>query len=96
MSLDPIGLGSGASPLRSSPSSTGGEHFADALTRMLRDVNRDQLVAKAKIENLVVEGKGSIHDAMVAMTKAEGSFRLLMQMRNRIVEGVNELLRTQV
>lgn len=94
MAIDPIG--SGAGPLGPSETRAGGERFADALTRMLRDVNRDQLVAKQKMESLIVEGKGSIHDAMVAMTKAEGSFRLLMQMRNRIVEGVNELLRTQI
>jgi len=96
MAIDPIGAGAGASPLGSSEARAGGERFADALTRMLRDVNRDQLVAKQKMESLIVEGKGSIHDAMVAMTKAEGSFRLLMQMRNRIIEGVNELLRTPI
>jgi flagellar hook-basal body complex protein FliE len=30
------------------------------------------------------------------MSKAEGSFRLAMQLRNRVVEAVNQLLQTQV
>jgi flagellar hook-basal body complex protein FliE len=39
-----------------------------------------------------VEGKGSIHEAMVAITNAEGSFRLMMEIRNRLVLGINQLL----
>ncbi len=70
----------------------GGERFADALTRWLHEVNSDQVEAASKIKDLVVEGKGTIHDAMIAINNAEGSFRLLMEMRNRLIDGVNRLL----
>jgi flagellar hook-basal body complex protein FliE len=73
---------------------TGGESFAQALTGMLQDVNSDQVVAAEQIRALAVEGEGSIHEAMVAISHAEGSFRLMMEVRNRIVQGVQELLRT--
>jgi len=73
-----------------------GESFAAAVTKMLRDVNADQVDAAREVQSLVVDGKGSIHDAMVAMSKAEGSFRLAMEMRNRLIDGINRLLQTQV
>jgi flagellar hook-basal body complex protein FliE len=73
---------------------SGGETFAAALTEMVQSVNADQVAAAEQIRALAVEGEGSIHEAMVAISHAEGSFRLMMEVRNRIVQGVNELLRT--
>ena len=72
----------------------GGESFAAAVTRLIQDVNRDQIEAARKIEDLTVNGTGTIHETMIAMSKAEGSFRLLMEMRNRIIDGVNQLLQS--
>jgi flagellar hook-basal body complex protein FliE len=72
----------------------GGENFAAAVTRLIEDVNQDQVEAAHKIEDLTVNGRGTIHEAMIAMSKAEGSFRLLMEMRNRIIDGVNQLLQS--
>ena len=74
----------------------GGERFASALKQHLLDVNRDQVVAAQKIREFAVDGEGSIQEAMIAMSKAEGSFRLLMEMRNRMVQAVNRLLQTRV
>ena len=71
-----------------------GSSFAKTLTTMLRDANADQVEAADQIRRLAVDGEGSIHDAMVAMSNAEGSFRLMMEIRNRIVQGFNELLQT--
>jgi len=73
---------------------SGGGAFAKALTEMVRDVNSDQVAAADQIRALAVDGEGSIHEAMVAISRAEGSFRLMMEVRNRIVQGVNDLLRT--
>ncbi len=95
MAIDPIGA-RGLGAAAGQAERAGGERFADALGEMLRDVNRDQLDAAKQAEELLVEGKGSIHEAMVAMSRAEGSFRLLMEMRNRLVDGLNRLLQAQV
>ncbi len=95
MAIDPVGA-RGLLPTSGQLPEAGGDRFADALTRMLRDVNHDQLDAAQKAEDLLVTGKGSIHDAMLAMSRAEGSFRLLMEMRNRLVDGLNRLLQAQV
>ena len=75
---------------------SGGENFAATITRLIDDANREQIDAAQKVSDLLVHGKGTIHDAMIAVDNAEGSFRLLMEMRNRMIEGVNRLLETQV
>ena len=72
----------------------GGESFAAAITGLLREANQDQIDASAKVIDLTVRGQGDIHDAMVAVESAESSFRLLMEMRNRLIEGVSRLLET--
>ena len=95
MAIDPIGTDPFADPTRFTQK-TGGESFAETVTRVLKDANSDQVTAAAKINDLMVEGKGSIHDTMVAMSNAEGSFRLMMEIRNRMIEAVNRLLQTQV
>jgi len=73
-----------------------GSGFAEALGNVIAEANRDQVDATRKALDLVVNGRGTIHDAMVAVDNAEGSFRLLMEMRNRLIEGVNRLLETQL
>ena len=95
MAIDPIGTDHFADPTRFTQK-TGGESFAETVTRVLKDANSDQVTAAGKINELMVEGKGSIHDTMVAMSNAEGSFRLMMEIRNRMIEAVNRLLQTQV
>ncbi|MFQ5513723.1 MAG: flagellar hook-basal body complex protein FliE [Myxococcota bacterium] len=94
MAIDPIG--SGARPSLGANEAHGGAKFAEAMTELLRDVNADQIDAARQIKSLLVDGNGSIHEAMIAMGKAEGSLRLLMEMRNRLVDGINRLLQTQV
>ena len=74
----------------------GGESFAGTITRVLQEANQEQVSASRTISDLVVDGQGTIHDAMIAVNKAESSFRLLMEMRNRLIEGVNALLETKV
>ena len=81
--------------LEAEPSRRGGESFAASLTEILQEANRDQVEAAQQIKSLVVDGEGTIHDAMSAMNKAEGSFRLLMEMRNRLLDGIDRLLQTR-
>jgi flagellar hook-basal body complex protein FliE len=95
MAIQPVG-NSPSSGLEIKDGAQGTGRFVDDLSRMLRSVNQDQLDASRAIERLMVDGEGSIHEAMIEMTKAEGSFRLLMTMRNRLIDAVHRLLQTQV
>lgn len=94
MSVEGIGNGSRGPGVVDLAERGGGKTFAGELTKFLKDVNSDQVKAAGEIKRLAVDGEGSIHEAMVAMSNAEGSFRLAMEIRNRVIQGINQLLQT--
>ena len=94
MAVEPVDSAATNQFLTRRTAASNGSEFARALTKMIQDVNSDQIQAAKKIRDLAVEGEGSIHEAMVAISNAEGSFRLMMEIRNRVVQGVNQLLQT--
>ena len=73
-----------------------GPSFADALTESLSKVNDLQKEADVAIKDFVSGETGNIHETMIAVNKADLAFRLTMQVRNKIVEAYNEVLRMQV
>ena len=74
----------------------GGKPFSETLTESLKEVNSLQNQADKVIENLVAGKSQSIHETMIAVNKADLAFRMTMQVRNKIVEAYQEVLRMQV
>ncbi len=70
--------------------------FGEVLKDSLKQVNSLQQEADASIQSLATGGAASLHDTMLAVQKAELSFKLMMQVRNKIVEAYQEVLRMQV
>jgi flagellar hook-basal body complex protein FliE len=89
------GLGGPEAPGKSSAPSAAGS-FAAVLKSSLTEVNQMQQQADAAITALASGEKASLHDTMIAMEQADVSFRLMMQVRNKIVEAYQEILRMQV
>jgi len=75
---------------------TGEKSFGAVLKDMLKDVNEMQAEADDAIARVQIENAGSIHEAMIALEKADLSFRAMMQVRNKILEAYNEVMRMQV
>ena len=73
-----------------------GASFANILQDSLKQVNALQNEADQAIESLATGGPATLHDTMLAVEKAELSFKLMMQVRNKIVEAYQEILRMQV
>lgn len=74
----------------------GGASFADVLGESISEVNRLQQKADASITALASGGKASLHETMIAMEEASVAFKLMMQVRNKIVEAYQEVMRIQV
>jgi flagellar hook-basal body complex protein FliE len=70
--------------------------FAGVLKSSLAEVNQLQQKADAAITALATGEKASLHDTMIAIEQADVSFRLMMQVRNKIVEAYQEIMRMQV
>ncbi len=73
-----------------------GASFGDVLKDSLAQVNHLQHEADGAIKALATGAPESLHDTMLAIQKAELSFKLMMQVRNKIVEAYQEVLRMQV
>ena len=74
----------------------GAASFADTLTESLGKVNDLQKEADKAIEEFATGKTRNIHETMIAVNKADIAFRLTMQVRNKIVEAYQEVMRTQV
>ena len=75
---------------------TEGPSFADTLAQSLDKVNTLQKDADVAIQDFVAGDTRNIHETMIAVGKADLAFRLTMQVRNKIVEAYQEVMRTQV
>lgn len=80
----------------SSKQAEGKVSFADTLAESLNKVNQIQQEADKSIEKLVAGKTQNIHETMLAVGKADTAFRMTMQVRNKIVEAYQEVLRMQV
>jgi flagellar hook-basal body complex protein FliE len=74
----------------------GSESFSSVLKSSLAEVNQLQQKADQAITALATGDKASLHDTMIAMEQADVSFRLMMQVRNKIVDAYQEIMRMQV
>jgi flagellar hook-basal body complex protein FliE len=90
------GLAGPEGPAKAPSSEKGAGSFASVLKSSLTEVNQMQQKADAAISALATGDKVSLHDTMIAMEQADVSFRLMMQVRNKIVEAYQEILRMQV
>ncbi len=72
-----------------------GVNFKDALKDAIRKVNRLQKEADKTIEEFSL-GRLPLHKTMIAIEKANLSFQLMVQIRNKILAAYEEIMRTQV
>ena len=70
--------------------------FRKMLQTSIAEVNQLQNAADHSIEQLVAGRSRNLHKTMIAMEKADISFRLMMEVRNKIIEAYNEVMRMQV
>ncbi|MEK7279872.1 MAG: flagellar hook-basal body complex protein FliE [Nitrospirota bacterium] len=74
----------------------GQKSFFDTLNESIEKVNEIQKTADSAVEDLAVGNTQNIHSTMIAMEKADVSFQLMMQVRNKLVSAYEEIMRMQV
>ena len=72
------------------------DDLSDQFSRMLDDVNRLQMAADKKIEEFATSKEKDLHGTMIAMQKADVSLRLLLQVRSKLTNAYQEIMRTQL
>jgi flagellar hook-basal body complex protein FliE len=77
------------------PSTPDGPAFREVLHSAVDDIQQLESQAQAKVAG-VLEGNGAdVHSALIAVEKADLSFQLMMQVRNKIVSAYEEISRMQ-
>ena len=72
------------------------DSFGALLKQSLSDVNELQQKADQAVSELATGQQQDIHNTMIAMEKADVAFRLLMQIRNKVIAAYETVMRMQV
>jgi len=70
--------------------------FANMLGSMVQEVNARQAVASDAVAGLQSGQNTSLHQAVIAMEEANLSFQLMVEVRNKLLDSYQELMRMQV
>ena len=75
---------------------TGKADFSNFLEHAVAEVNGKMQAADSEKTKLFTGETNNLHQAMIAMQEASVAFSLMVEMRNKLVEGYQEIMRMQV
>ncbi len=70
--------------------------FKESLAQTVREIDGLQKEADQSIETMAAGEPKDVHEVMIAMEKAGISLRLMVQVRNKIMNAYEEIMRLQV
>ena len=73
-----------------------GTGFGSALQNAIEQVDAAQKDSYNQVEAFVAGEQENVHEVMIAMNEARLSFQLMTEVRNRMLETYQELMRMQV
>jgi flagellar hook-basal body complex protein FliE len=74
---------------------TGGS-FQNLLGDFVNEVNGQQVAANDAVSGLLSGKNVSLHQAMISMEEASVSFQMMVEVRNRLLDSYQEIMRMQV
>ncbi|ADD69077.1 flagellar hook-basal body complex subunit FliE [Denitrovibrio acetiphilus DSM 12809] len=70
--------------------------FSSMLKDALRDVNGAQIEADDAVQKVLSGETKDIESTMIALQKADVSLKMMLEVRNKIMEAYQEVMRTQI
>jgi flagellar hook-basal body complex protein FliE len=83
-------------PLAGPSAAAGAPSFKDALLSSIQEVNSMQQQADQAVERLAAGEEVSPAEVLTAVQKADIAFRMMMQMRNKLVQAYQEVQNIRV
>jgi flagellar hook-basal body complex protein FliE len=74
----------------------GGRAFSEVISRLVTDANSQQIKADQTLEQFATGQLDNVQDLVLATAQADLSFRLVLEVRNRLMEAYQEITRMQV
>lgn len=78
------------------PGRSGDIGFSDTLKQAVDQVDHAQKSADAQVASFVAGEQDNVHEVMISMNQARVSFQMMTEVRNRMLETYQELMRMQV
>jgi len=78
------------------PSQPAGDSFGNVLGKLISDVNTKQNAATAAVDGLQSGQPVPLHQAVIAMEEANVSFQLMVEVRNKLLDSYQEMMRMQI
>jgi len=73
-----------------------GGSFENTIKNFVDETSGKQAIASDSVKNLVSGQNVSLHQTMISMEEASISFQLMVEVRNKLLESYQELMRMQV
>ncbi len=83
------------SPALDTGSDTEGLNFGDMMKSAVHSVDQVSDNATSQVSNLLQGGNSDVNSVMIAVEKADVSFQLMMQVRNKIVSAYQDIEKMQ-
>jgi flagellar hook-basal body complex protein FliE len=93
--IERLGWGSSSPTARPSSTSSSGS-FSDLLSEQLRKIEGNQQLADNAVQQLTTGQTDNVQDVVLTMAEADLTFRFAVELRNRLLESYQEILRMQV
>jgi flagellar hook-basal body complex protein FliE len=74
----------------------GGEGFMEIMNGLTKEVDEKLKTADQKVQEFALGQSQDLHDVVVASEKADISLRFLLQVRNKMLEAYQEMMRMQM
>ena len=70
--------------------------FADMLTNAISGVDENMKASEQKMQDYVAGKTDNVADVMISMQRAQLSFQMMVEVRNKAIETYNEISRMQI
>ena len=78
-----------------SPNSASGA-FGQMVSQGVNEVNQELLVSQTNLQQLAVGNVQNLHQIMIQLEESRLSFQLLLQVRNRLLEAYQDVMKMQI
>ena len=91
----PVSFTKGGTVPKAAVSSGGAPGFGDALQAILASVDNTAGEANTAVTGML-DGTGDVHDAMLALQRAQTTLELTIQVRNKLVSAYQDIMRMPI
>jgi len=70
--------------------------FSELISKFVNEANGQQLQSEEAVRDFAAGKTENVHDLVLSVAKADLSFRLVLEIRNRLIESYQEIMRMQM